>query len=469
MNNTTSCSKAGKKTIIYLFLRVYGCIAAYFIMKSTVVATPLYGEPLSSFYMWLRVDWLNFFIEEVKTTGVYTGLHRLFDHNAAIYLYLSHIGAYLGLDAVHTFYYTQLFLACACAAVYPAVFYRISGSILVAVASILFFKLYAPYSMYLMNDSYYIYGWMTFISLPVLFFLFRDKWHRWNYLWIAFLLAVMSVSNIFRSNAGLAIAVSLTALVLIKLVIPAFKEKKYAGLAIGILICFMAVWGQNFFTSTIPHIYQDYTEQPEVLPMKGPWHSLYIGLGWEENPYGLQYQDGYGYKNREHLLYDITEGYYLGIESPEYIEEMRAVYMDTVFSNPMFFIGSYIRKALTARKTVADNTIANITILGNGWFYPTRFTQLFTIITPFTTIYYVFNKWKFDKKRTIVRIIDIAFIGMVNMAFGIIPGIIANPLVREYTFGVIATMDCIVLAEYIIFVYMVSESVKHFLKSRHDS
>lgn len=457
------------KLLIYFLLIVYGCVLGYFILKNTVLATPLYGQPLSSFYMWLRVDWLDYFINEVNSTGIYTGLHRLFDHNAAVYLYLSHVGHFLGTDAVNTFYYTQLALMCGCAALYPVIFYRITHSLPVALASILFFRIYAPYSVYLMNDSYYIYGWMTFISLPVLFFLFRDRWEGENYLWIVLLLVVMSVSNVFRSSAGLAIAVSLMALMLVKLILPAFRSKNYVTMAAGIIICFAALWGQSLFTSTVPGIYQKAVGQPEPLPIKGPWHSLYVGLGWEENPFGLQYQDEYGYEGRQELLYNTEEGYYIGIESPEYIEEMKSVYMDTVFSDPVFFAGSYIRKAFTALKTIADNTIANIIILGNGWFYPTRFTQLLSVITPLTAIYYLSVKWKSDKKKTIARLISTAFIGIVNITFGIIPGIIANPLVREYTFGATATLDCIVLAEYIIFVYMVSEWVKHLLNNKQKS
>ncbi len=458
-----------KNTVLYMLLLIYGFVSAYLIIKNTVLATPLYGRPLSSFYMWLRVDWLNLFIENFKATGFYTGLHRLFDHNAAMYLYLSRIGKFLGTDAVHTFYYTQFVMVCSCAALYPAVFYRITHSIPVAMASVLFFRIYAPYSIYFMNDCYYIYGWMTFISLPVLFFLFRDKWDKWNYIWIILLLGVMSVSNVFRSNAGLAIAVSLMVLMAVKLIVPSVKDRNHSQLIIGLAVCFLAVWGQGLFTSTVPHIYQNITDQPPALPIKGPWHSLYVGLGWEENPYGLQYRDEYGYAGREHLLYDTDEGYYICIESPEYLSEIKKVYLDTVFSNPGFFIGSYIRKGFTALKTACENTVANITILANRWFYPTSFTQIFSLITPFTLVYFLYSSRKTDKRNVTVWLYSAGFVSLVNLAFGILPGIIANPLVREYTFGVAATLDCLVMAEYIVFVYTAVSFVKNSFRQKNSA
>ncbi len=466
MNNVEKRNRHIKNTVLYMLLLVYGGVAAYFIIKNTVVATPLYGEPLSSFYMWLRIDWLNLFIEELKSTGLYTGLHRLFDQNATMYLYLSHLGKMLGTDAVYTFYYTQLALVCVCAAVYPVIFYRISHSLPVALLSILFFRLYAPYSLYLMNDSYYIYAWMTFISLPVLFFLFRDKWNNRNYIWVALLLGVMSVSNIFRSSVGLAIAASLIVLMLIKIIVPSVKEKNYGTMALGLLVCFLAVAGQSFFTSTIPHAYQSMTDQPRVLPIKGPWHTLYVGLGWEENPLGLEYLDGCGYAGREHLLNDPGEGYYICVESPEYMEEMKSVYFDAVFSDVGFFFTSYIRKGFTSLKTVMENTIANITILSNGWFYPTRFTQIFSLITPLTFVYFLYINWKADRKKVMIWLCSAGFIALVNMAFGVLPGIIANPFVREYTFGVTATVDCLVMAEYIVFVYVAVQFVKNIFQKK---
>ena len=92
-----------KKIIVYLLLLIYGCVTSYSPIKTTRLAQPI--GPIEDYFMSLRVTWLDYFINEVKNTGIYTGLHRLYDHNAVMYLYLSHFSAILGIgDALHTFF-----------------------------------------------------------------------------------------------------------------------------------------------------------------------------------------------------------------------------------------------------------------------------------------------------------------------------------------------------------------------------
>lgn len=446
-----------KKVLFYIFLLIYGLVLSYIIVKSSRLAHP-YGD-LSNYYMSLRLDWLNMFINEVKAGGLYTGLHRLFDHNASVYLYLSYIGSLFNMDAAYTFFYIQLGFVFLCVAVYPFLIYRASGNKFIALMSIFFFKLFDPFCMYIQNDSYWIYGWTAFISAPVFYFLFKEKWKNSNYIWIAAMIFVAAVSNVFRGNSALVILFDIVLLLAVKVIYPAFKNKKYKSVLVALAVCCIAYFGQNLFTSTVPGVYQSLTGQPRSLPLKGPWHSMYIGLGWEENPYGLEYIDSCGYKGRENLLYDTSDGYYIGIESPEYIQAVKDAYFDTVLSHPAFFVSSYIRKFFTAIKTALSFSVINPVFLLDRYYYINKLSiVLFILICAAAAIF----ARREIKNGTLKKYIPFSIILFFNILIGFMPSIVATPVVREYMFGAIGYMDCIVLFGYFLLMDLIYEYAKKY-------
>jgi len=439
------------KIIIYFRLLIYGCISGYILVKTTRMANPL--GYLEDYYMSLRVTWLDYFINEVRTTGIYTGLHRLYDQNAVMYLYLSYLNVFLGLEnALHTFFYTQLIIVCGCIALYPVIFYRITGNTVISVLSILFFKLYNPFSIYLLSDSYWVSGVITFTALPVLFFMFRDKWHNSNWLWICLLLILGSVGNIFRSQSDLAVLVGIFILLMTKLAIPALKRKNYRKIILTVLVFTVTLWSRSIFTAIVPSVYQNATNQPEKLPVKGPWHTLYVGLGWTDNTMGLEYLDSIGYKDRKHLLYDISDGYYVGIESPRYLDEMKSVYFETVFDNlPEVFL-SYVKKGFIALYNTVKYSTINIFQVNSRYYYVNYISTVITMIN--LLIFGRYLKKKTALTRTLNSFCHSMYIFLPLTALfivcGILPGVVATPVVREYLFGAVAAIDCITMMLYII-------------------
>ncbi len=452
-----------RKILFYIFLLVYGLIASYLIVKSSRLAHP-YGD-LENYYMSLRLEWLNMFINEVKNTGLYTGLHRLFDHNSAIYLYLSHIGNIFNLDAAYTFFYTQLGVVFLGVALYPFLIYRACGNKFIALMSIFFFKLFDPFCIYLQNDSYWIYGRAIFISMPIFYFLFKEKWKNTNYIWIAALVGLAAVSNVFRGSSAIVILFNLVLLLAVKVVYPSLKDKKYKNIIPALIMCCIAFRGQNLLTSTVPNIYQSITGQPRSLPLKGPWHSLYIGLGWEENPYGLEYLDAFGYDGREYLLYDISDGYYIGIESPQYIRQMKEVYFDTILKDPVFFLSSYIRKFLTAIQTALSFSLINPVFLLNRYFYINKLSIVVYVIS-FASV--AACMYKDYKNKSLKKYIPFAAILFLNTLIGFLPSIVATPIVREYMFGAIGCMDLIVLYGYLVLLNLIYKQAKEYFSKRFN-
>lgn len=458
-------SDKAKNRAIYIILFLLGAAVSFWTVKNSILITPLWDIPVEEHYMSLRIEWLQMFIDEVGRSGLYTGLHRLYDHNATMYLYLSHIGNILGKNAVGTIHYVQVALTCICFAIYPVLIYRLTHSIPAAVMSVFFFKIYTPYSLYLVNDCYYILSWAVFMSMPVLFILYREKIDIKKRGWFIYLFAVTAVGNVFRSGGTLFIVINIIIIMAVKVIVPSIKNRNNRAVIMAVLVCFTALYSKNILTDTVPKIYQSVTNQPKMLPVKGPWHSMYIGLGWEENPDGIEFYDNFAYTGNEKFLYDITEGYYIGIESPEYINKIKGDYFDTVFKNFRFYFSSYVRKGFTAVKTVFENSVVNPKNLLNGNYYGThRLRFLLYFIMPVSIAAYTVKSKKGKHLKDIFIMAATCFV--FAFALGIVPGMMGFPYSREHMFNAVAALDYILFFEYIIFSDIVFCTIKAMLSKK---
>ena len=87
-----------------------------------------------------------------------------------------------------------------------------------------------------------------------------------------------------------------------------------------------------------------------------------------------------------------------------------------------------------------------------------------SFVMPFVLLGFFIQQLKSNRRKVVEWLLIAGFIAMVNMAFGILPGIIANPFVREYTFGMTATLDCMVMAGYMVVVYEVINLLLFIMK-----
>jgi hypothetical protein len=77
-----------------------------------------------------------------------------------------------------------------------------------------------------------------------------------------------------------------------------------------------------------------------------PWHTLYCGLGWEENPYGVTWSDVDAKRRAKEIAPTLTDT----VQSKEYFSVIKSEYFRVVKENPRFFLGSYYRKFTTILK-----------------------------------------------------------------------------------------------------------------------
>jgi hypothetical protein len=123
-----------------------------------------------------------------------------------IYVYIPVLSRLLGvadpLRMMRDFYIALSFLGIA---LYPTIFYRLTGSVLAGLASPLMF-IVCLVSM-AMSDIYWIPAWGALTLLPLVFFLLRD-WPRYGLVLAAGITLVASVISSIRSYSGLGIAVA---------------------------------------------------------------------------------------------------------------------------------------------------------------------------------------------------------------------------------------------------------------------
>ncbi len=451
-----------RKILIYFCLLFIGIISSYFLLKRSVLYSWPYATPLAEEYMSLRREWLDMFISEVKTTGIYSGLHRLYDHNASLYLYLSYLGAFIGGDSVGTFKFVQLGATFAWMSLIPLIYYKVTHSVFASLFSLLFFYFFCPYSVYFPNDSYWAGAMMSFVGLPVIYFLLRDKWTKSSGFWVLFLILLGDIANVFRSNASLGTGVLIIFLVTIKLILPGVKEKDIKKMLTAAVLGVCVMFSSSLFTSFIPNIYQKLTGQPEPLPIKGPWHAMYVGLGWEENPLGIEFKDASGYKGKKDLLYDITEGYYVGIESPEYIERAKKSYFDAIKGNFGFFFFSYLRKFARCFVSVYEGSVINPVLLKDPVLYKNNPALIIHHISLLLAAIWMALEMKDKGKKSSRDIFLGLFTGACIFLAGILPGLVAEPYSRQYILSAAAVADCVVLVRIILSRKLLESRIKSF-------
>jgi hypothetical protein len=208
------------------------------------------------------------------------------DQGLFVYVpWLSHV---LGVsDPVSMLRYLYIALFAVTAAIYPATFWRLTGSVaaglaapvvlLVCVASIGF------------NDLYWIPVWGTLTLLP-LTFLLVERWPpRTGVPAVAGIGLLAGWLTSMRSEAGLPIALALAAVVLVQ------RWRWWRALAVVAVVAIAYLSINSLLIPAVRHHRDDRLgtsalsrDQPTGHPF---WHTAYIGLGYLPNSSGLRYRD----------------------------------------------------------------------------------------------------------------------------------------------------------------------------------
>lgn len=144
---------------------------------------------------------------------------------------------------------------------------------------------------FLVGDLYIVMSSIPVAVVPIFLYLLRSGKRNFifGFLFIAGL--IISFSNFIRGNSGYAIALFIVmAIVLFKNISLRLKITYISILIVGVII-------MSFFNYTLIKNRDDYMKINNIentsIGKHVLWHSIYIGLGYLNNDYGIKYLDEY--------------------------------------------------------------------------------------------------------------------------------------------------------------------------------
>lgn len=427
--------------LLYAFLLLYGAGYAFYLVGrfNTIPADMI--SPTGDYcylveYMSVRQDWLNAFIAEMRQSGLYTQLARFYDHNGAYYLYLTALGVKKNLFAWQLFLASQMVAGGVLIAAYPSLTYKATRSLGCALIAPIWMRLFMT-DILLMEktDSYWMLYWIVCFSVPILFALATQKWRRGQYIWLGILLLGISLSNLPRAHAGIGALAAVIIILCVKLWPRKTADGKRGALhwlRLPITLCAVLL-SYSLFTSIIPSAYQCITKQPPTIGSLGPGHALYVGVGWEDNPFGIIFLDTCGFEATGYAGNDDSNS--MG-NSPIYDAAITKLYIELLRENPAYFVGTYARKLLACVRFSASNskTVRNFVL----WKMPR-----FALLAAAGVILSLLTSTAGRKKRLLCKLLCLFGVWLCVFAGSLLPGMIAVPR-WTYLNGGIGAFDMLI-------------------------
>ena len=211
------------------------------------------------------------------------------DHMTSYYLYQRLYGGVLGIsnpvDIIQQIWVWMFILAYAIITVF--VWHKYHSKFLTLCAPLIFYLLTKAVIVVYHDDCTWFLAWAVYAILPLLAIFYNQgrgllQYERYVlFLFITLLITMLiGISNIGRLHSGLAISC-----VLLYIVFWFCKKmhNKKKAILIGLMSLFIVFQGYSLFTATIPNSMMRLYGINSNINYFGPWHTLYIGLGWRNS------------------------------------------------------------------------------------------------------------------------------------------------------------------------------------------
>jgi hypothetical protein len=271
--------------------------------------------------------------------GLSGSFYPIGSDEAGIYIYLPLLSRLLGVsDPVSLLRYCYVILYGLTAASYPFVFYRLTRSMLAGLAAPIMLVAYVLSMGF--SDTYWILAWGALTLLPPIYLLARD-WPRFGWLALGSIAFAAGWLSSIRANAGLPIMIA-AVMVLLMRRLPV--SRLLAALAL-LLVAYASI-ATFAIGAVVAHSDRRLTVAAKrAEPVPHVWHTLYIGLGYLPNDYGIRYKDEVAVARVQR---EAPGTPYL---SSRYVSVIRKAYFDVVRADPVEVLWQYTAKALV---TAAD-------------------------------------------------------------------------------------------------------------------
>jgi hypothetical protein len=190
---------------------------------------------------------------------------------------------------------------------------------------------------YLQNtDIYWICAWAIILCLPLVLVIYdRDRWDRTSIAVLLMAVALAGFASSIRSHAGLPILIAAALTVIL-------RGRRWRARALAVTALALAYVATSSFVLAGVREYRDHSTGVNFTastPTKHPfWHSMYLGLGYLPNPYGITWSDTVAIDAVER---ENPSAIYL---SAEYERTLRGLYLDIVRDDPGFVARTYKAK-----------------------------------------------------------------------------------------------------------------------------
>lgn len=321
-------------------LLVYGFVVAVVIMLPNV---KLY-DINTDWYMPARLDLMQRAIDDF---GVFISLPT--SDPFCSYCVLSFVCHLLGIThAEVAFFYVQWCSFFLLIMFFPLVFYWLfDKNLIVAFASVVLLALFGENILWLYFISqYWAFGWVVVIGFPLVMIILKATNQKSKRNLMVVTALVCGYANMNRALSALPVFIPLLYCVVMYFVgnirDKFYKNVKNIGIDMLFVVCFVVCYVS--FTKLIPwfivFVYRlvNGMDFSSAVPVFSPYHSLYIGLGWEQNPWGIFYKDICGAECAERINPDAV---YM---TKEYFEILKNEYWRLFAENPIFFLVSYLKK-----------------------------------------------------------------------------------------------------------------------------
>ncbi len=260
-----------------------------------------------------------------------------------VYLYLPVFGHVTGdTDPLSQLKWLFIGLMAIVLLVYPLVFYELFGSRAVALA--MPFIVLFGFRFIQNQDIYVIEGWVILLCVPLLMLAAQGVWRR------RFGLALVGVASLAASFANSIRGHSGTGIVLAALAVVLLRERAWRGRLAGValvLAAYVLIFPLGFKAITTYSYHHVHMPNENLIAGHPLWHSMYIGLGYLPNRWGLQWNDSIAANAVTKV--DPSAGYL----SPRYEHDLRHLYFGIVEDDPGYVAKVYAVKGANDLSKVA--------------------------------------------------------------------------------------------------------------------
>lgn len=448
-----------KSYLIIGILALWGFIAAIILVGPHWPLSDFEIDLIENGRMYMRSRWKRASTSIAAfNSGVFPDITDYTDHSLGLFFWGGLIGHIMGIEKG---YDLLAFLSTSATfslyLVFPIEIYYIFKSKVLAFCSPFIIHVFMGKMLYIeKTDVHWASAWSFAIILPLLYELFKRKWDKISWSLLALISLLISITNIARSQFALGPTLILLFVVLYKFLISdtgsiraGFNSlkaelktsrnvfvRRIFTLTLSLGLIFISY---GFLSDYLPNKISEMNAHDRAYKVSTIWHNIYIGFGFEKNPYGIRYDDD--------CAHDLVKQLY-GIDYPseEYFYACKDLVFDMFKNDPWFCIKGFIQKFILSLMVIAQYFI------DNRWMYILIFIILCMIIWPAT---------RRDFLKEIVRYKFLLISCLAGTLIGLVQPVLAQPDFR-YAFPAIGAMGVLQIILALICIKVIIQKLRRF-------